>query len=506
MSSNYSKTKLYNFLLAEGRHMEIKKIAVFLFLALISPARSAFALFQPINGIESSQIQRVSVSDFDKSLIYVASRNSLYKSQDSGKSFRKVSVFKDEDIQHMFFDPYLVNRLYIVTSRHLYEFDKDLKQLYTATDEETIYSAEKHKGVIYIGTSKGLYSANQDFVNWKKSIVLGELAVNHIDSDGDSLYLASEEGAYSLINDEGRFKRLFVMRRQEESQGLVATFIKTGLFNKETIFLGTNQGVFVSSDRGFNWRKLYIEGIDNLYINCISQSKLEHNTVYIATSDGFFRVDLNKNSAKQLFEGLYSSDINWIEFTHKGKIYLATSKGLFYNDYFTLSYESDSLEGILQKEPSIREIQIQALRYNEVHPQKIQRWRKALRYRALLPSVSLDYDKTINYDSSDDRYYTGPHDWGVTFSWDIADLVWDIHEDDVDTRARLNTQLRLDILDDINRVYYERIRLIREIVAAELSEAELFKKKLRLQELTAILDGYTGGYCSRRIKELSEKR
>jgi hypothetical protein len=146
------------------------------------------------------------------------------------------------------------------------------------------------------------------------------------------------------------------------------------------------------------------------------------------------------------------------------------------------------------------------LRYNEVHPEKIQKWRSALKYRALFPTFNLDYDKTVDYDSGSDKYFIGPRDWGFSLSWDIGDFVWNTYQDDVDTRSRLNTQLRLDILDEINRVYFERLRLKREIADTLLSEEELFKKQLRLQELTAIMDGYSGGYFSERIKELNEKR
>ena len=255
---------------------------------------------------------------------------------------------------------------------------------------------------------------------------------------------------------------------------------------------------------------IYISGIDNLSINSLVQTNLQDNTVYLGTTKGFFMVDFKRNTSEQLFEGLYSSYISWIEFTPEGKIYLATSKGLFENDYFNPTYSSNSLEGILMQEPSIQEIQQAALHYNEVHPDKIRKWRNALKYKALFPSVNLDYDKmiwgTAGASTYDGKSFVGPRDWSFGFSWDVGDLIWNPSQTSIDTRSKLNTQLRLDILDEINRVYFERLRLKREFSIAEMSEEELFKKKLRLAELTAIIDGYTGGYLSKQIKEQSARQ
>ena len=112
----------------------MKKIPLYSCLILFVLSLSvtnAFAIFSPVKDLESGQINRIAVSKFNPSVIYVASRNSLYKSQDYGKTFKKTSVFKDEEIRHIFFDPYLADTLYIATSRHLYEVKDYLKQLYS---------------------------------------------------------------------------------------------------------------------------------------------------------------------------------------------------------------------------------------------------------------------------------------------------------------------------------------------------------------------------------------
>ncbi len=489
----------------------MKKIILSLSFLLFIPFHNSFPLFRPVQGLESGNVKRVIVSPFDSKAICVASNNSLYKSQDGGQEFKKVAVFKDEEVQHIFFDSSLADTIYIVTSRHLYRLKEGLEKLFSSPDEESIFTAAKHKGLLYIGTSQGLRFTSEDALIWRKIKSFSNFSISFLEPSGDNLYLATERGAY-LLKDEGKSERLFAMRKEEAigEEGLLAQIIKADVSGKGYLWLGTNQGLFISEDKGVNWRKLYISGIDNLSINCLTQTKLQANTIYLGTTKGLFMVDLRRNKSKQLFEGLHSSYISWIEFTPEGRIYLATPKGLFENDYFSAADPEGSLEIVLGGEPSVGEIQEAVLVYNGVHPDKIRKWRAGLKYRALFPSVNLDYDKTIygtaGTGTYDGKYIVGPYDWGISFSWDIGNLLWNSYEDDVDTRARLNTQLRLDILDEINRVYFERVRLKRELISASLSEEDLFKKELRLAELTAIIDGYTGGYLSKQIRERSAKR
>lgn len=62
-------------------------------------------------------------------------------------------------------------------------------------------------------------------------------------------------------------------------------------------------------------------------------------------------------------------------------------------------------------------------------------------------------------------------------------------------------ELRDDILDQVTKLYFERIRVARELSYMAPREAKRGDKELRLAELTAQLDGMTDGYFSKHMAQ-----
>ncbi|MFH1413878.1 MAG: hypothetical protein ABIG56_03440, partial [Candidatus Omnitrophota bacterium] len=80
--------------------------------------------------------------------------------------------------------------------------------------------------------------------------------------------------------------------------------------------------------------------------------------------------------------------------------------------------------------------------------------------------------------------------------------IWNNDQTSIDVRSRLMVQLRDDILDEVTKIYFERLRVINEINSLSITEKKRrFEKELRLRELTAYLDGLTGGYFSDYIRK-----
>jgi hypothetical protein len=201
-------------------------------------------------------------------------------------------------------------------------------------------------------------------------------------------------------------------------------------------------------------------------------------------------------------------------------LWVSTDKGLYRlevvsiaeNQYVDVERNLNTMKVIINGEPTFKELQAQAMRFNDVNPEKIKRWHAESRMRALVPKVNIGFDNArsnsyeIYTSATKDYVVSGPDDvnegMDVSISWDLANLIWSDDQTNIDVRSRLTTQLRNDILDDLRRAYFERRRLQYELMASPPADMKLrFEKELRIQELTQAIDDITGNYLSENMRD-----
>ena len=466
----------------------------------------AHALFSEVQGIDHARIRRVAMSPTKPSFMAIASDNTLYTSEDNGKNFHKAAVFKDEQIAHIFIGRDPIPAVYLAGTRHCYKITEETEKIFSARSEERINYIASHQVHMYVATSKGLYYTETALMNWKTVPGLRNNEVYSINGFGNNIYLACDSGVYHFRPETGALRRLFTTRGNGAEENFKPLLIEPDTLTPARLWMGTSKGIYCSNNRGESWEKFYISGVDHISVYCLKMASLDSNHFYICTPTGFYKIDIINGTSKPLYEGLSTSQINWMDFSAAGEIYLATDKRLFKEtiNIAPIQPSKISLQQITKGEPSIHEIQEAALHYNSVHPDKVRQWSKKLKYRALAPTLSLDYDNTIRGSSKDGQYHfaEGPNEWGVSLTWDLDDLIWSPYETSIDNRNKLATQLRTDILDDVNRIYFERLRIKRDLVLADPLSEDIYTKELRLYELTATLDGYTGGFFSKECSTL----
>ncbi|MEW6680192.1 MAG: hypothetical protein AB1297_04095, partial [bacterium] len=135
-------------------------------------------------------------------------------------------------------------------------------------------------------------------------------------------------------------------------------------------------------------------------------------------------------------------------------------------------------------EPGILELQEAAIRYNNLSPSTIKSWQKRAKYKVFLPDFSFNYGNYVAYSKE------GPDQWSLSFDWHLDELIYNPDVTSIDERSRLMTRLRNEILTELTKLYFERKRLI-------LEDKE--KNRIRIEELTGLIDGYTGGYFTKNL-------
>lgn len=176
-------------------------------------------------------------------------------------------------------------------------------------------------------------------------------------------------------------------------------------------------------------------------------------------------------------------------------------------------HADDEVDEVLAKfdhEPAIREVQVAAIKYYNVSPQKIASLRSRTRSKALIPGIAVGFTNSLSSfnRSVDDIIFrnvgiakleTQNADFvgfSASASWNLERLVFNAEELDVMSLIGIQDGLQREV----TALYYVRRRLqIEMLLTPPKSLASRLSGRLRLEELTGLLDAYTGGYFSDQI-------
>jgi hypothetical protein len=370
------------------------------------------------------------------------------------------------------------------------------------------------RGNVYAGTADGLYVRTVGEVTWKKEAhELGKSIVFHLADAGEFIYAATANEVYRLEKNTGELKKVFaaIDRHDEEQefddegepirQSLVKDLVSVN--NGKQVFAVIGRELLVTEDQGESWdnwitENLPVEFVRRLFVN---------ERMVAATEKGifFFENDRWENDVT----GLTSNFVNDVAIDTNGDVFLATLNGVFAKDTgedVAANINYDDISQYFKTEPTIKDVQKMAIEYANVNPTQIKSWHNQSRTKALLPSLSVGLNRA---DTDLVHWDTGPNpdvltkgrdflDWSTTVSWDFSDLVWSSDRTAIDSRAKMMSELRQDILDQVTRLYFERRRIQIELVSLKESD---WDREMRVEELTALLDSFTGGEFSRRAQK-----
>ncbi len=482
----------------------------------------------PINPVKAMLIWKN-----DSNKILVGTNTAIYKSEDGAKSWRMVLTLSGTGNA--------VNNFVF--------FDKGEKRIWAATSNGLYYSADSantwkrvFKGRNYLerqcrvllsltnkvllGTAAGLFESRDCGRSWQKSIVVKSnsniIALANSETQPKIIYMASSEGIYKSVDSANSWERVYVAINKERapvleekpdeeieaSHSYGIRYLAAAPNNSQYLAAAVSVGVAVSRDAGVTWDFLTDYGLlekDVYYLTFTQDNRL----IALIRSGAF---EYREDRWRELTLELTTTRIYAIEFDKTDNIYAACEDGLFKFAPRLQEQEHNKLTqaDYFDNAPKIEDVQKAAIKYAEVQPEKIKKWRKAAAQKAILPKVTTSVGSNVtdlwhwetgsSAKNGDDILMKGNSaiEWDVSMSWDLGELIWNDAQTSIDVRSRLLVELRNDILDEVTKLYFERQRVMIELenIAIEDRRKRL-DKEIKLRELTANLDALTGGYFSK---------
>ncbi len=498
-------------------------------------------------GLPETDIQAVAVDRTVPGRLYAASPRRVYLSQDLGAHWKQALSLRGSDnrIHFILVDPSDGRRVFVASERGIQassDAGKSWEYLYRGVGKraKAVYSLAadpRDPGALWAGTSDGLAHLERK----QAQIVPGIPSVKVFSiftakEAPEKLWAATEKGVYKSEDAGAHWERIYIeMVKGAEaadetslSQFQIEELLPSPSMSNVIRFPGTDdvlaassKGVWRGSSR--DWMPLKNTQLPVERINYLTASA---EAFYAATDRGVFRWREGEGF-KDVSDGLSSKEVRMIAYDERsGDLFAATRQGAF--RYPKPDFKPSVTEGsaaqaasapdareILKRfenEPTIGQVQNAAIRYAEVHPDKIQAWRAAAARKALFPTFSVTADSGTDHNvdidrggtGDPDKFIIGPEetntDWHAGFSWDLGELIWNNDQTSIDTRSKLLVELRDDVLNEVTHLYYERRRLQVEMLLTPAKELPLeIERQLKLDELTAGIDGLTGGYFSKAL-------
>lgn len=175
------------------------------------------------------------------------------------------------------------------------------------------------------------------------------------------------------------------------------------------------------------------------------------------------------------------------------------------------------------KEPSIQDVQAEAVRRLGFQESDLESWGRRARWSAALPQLQAGFQRDLKdvvrlstQDSvsiRDGEVLIGPDennfdqnfDQGTRFEvkavWSLNELVFNRDSLSVSSERRDWVREKNRVLQDVSEAYFVRQRLIQELRSRTDPLPIRDRKKLLLDQATGTLDAYTGGWFSNQIQQ-----
>lgn len=426
-------------------------------------------------GQDNLNCQALLVDARDNKIIFAGKSGNILKTDNAGKSWRRVLAIKGRSAQ--------INALvmqkdngdvvYAATGNGLYRSSNSgerWERIFRGKTEleNQCTAVLSITQAIFVGTKAGLFISRDNGRSWhKQQAGIGSGGILNIEStaagQNAAVYLAASSGIFKSLDQGESWERVFVNyslgdsgeeadKEEPDPPEKLAdiNFVKAGIQNNNLLYFSSSRGVYRSANQGQSWEKLTEYGLLNRNVKMLSLS--DSGEVFALSSSGVFLY--TQERWLEISFGLSAGKLNYFTLDNLNNIYITGEKGIYKASAKNTSNSLPSvmLQEYLKYEPGVREVQEAAIKYAQVSPEKILQWRKDAAKKAFLPQINIGLERNSTdlwhweggstTKSEDDVLRRGRDtiDWDVSLSWDLSDLIWNDAQTTIDVRSKLMVQ------------------------------------------------------------------
>lgn len=327
-----------------------RKVSIFVALLMLIPVTATRA--QDAWTARDGAVKNSELKDavFNRDGIYIATKSALYKVRDIKEKWEPVFFLPSGGNNEITCVAGRPRVMFVGTKRGLFrsdDFGQTWKNIFRTIlpDKNNITYIElsKHnRSLIFISTEKGVFSSDDLGSRWQDvSGILKNTAIKCLALNKESVYAGTESGLYVKRGDSKDWERIFIRSAKEKTESEEPLDTQEEDYEKDMsiraigidgarVYIGYSKDILYSDDQGKDWKNLPCEGLkgDINYILASAKNK----KLYCATEKGVFEFDAVNTRWLELYKGIAKSvNVSRLIFGNddENEIYAATDKGLY---------------------------------------------------------------------------------------------------------------------------------------------------------------------------------
>ena len=257
-------------------------------------------------GDHSDTVVSIALHPTKANILYVATDEAVYKSRDTGQTWQRFEgALTRTRVISLAIDPELPANVFAGTNgdgtykspdggRSWHQFNKGLQRGTISAIVNQVVFHPHDSQTLFAATTVGVFKSTDGARTWEGRMS-GMTEVNFVVSlaidpqEPKIIYAGTTGGVYRTKTGAESWVKvtegMVAFDAKMASMAMGVNSLAIDPTRRNTVYAGTTQGLFKSTNRGNNWKKVG-KALGDGYVSAIQLDPSNTNTIYLATSEG----------------------------------------------------------------------------------------------------------------------------------------------------------------------------------------------------------------------------